>query len=59
MITTTLWPCQTQLPKTCCLAVQLSDNGANIRKPLIAEVTRLIDAYAAGVQSSRQAVASE
>lgn len=33
----------------CCTAVQLSDNGANIRQPLIAEVTRLIDAYAAGV----------
>jgi hypothetical protein len=32
-----------------CTPLQLSDNGANIRQPLIAEVTRLIDAYAAGV----------
>ena len=37
-------------------AVQLSENGANIRQPLIAEVTRLIDAYAAGVLPGRKAM---
>ena len=36
--------------------MQLSENGANIRQPLIAEVTRLIDAYAAGVLPGRKAM---